>query len=396
MARVPAADFLDRIATNGGLTPALMDALGDAVVRDQALRPQVAGWEAAAALLRVTAGNAESALAAGLPSEAVTAWRRQIEAAIDALRLWLTDRAAAGFVRRCHGDLHLGNLCLWQGTPVPFDALEFDEALATIDTGYDLAFLLMDLEHHVGRGAATRVMNRVIARTGDVAMTRGLPVFLSLRAMIRAHVLAAMDEPACGLSYLDSAQRYLSPPTPGILAIGGLQGTGKSTLARVLAGRLGAAPGAVVLRSDELRKRLFGCAPEERLPPEAYSEDANQRVNAMLISQARDVVAGGHTVILDATFLDVDMREKAAAAAQSAGVKFLGVWLHAPLAELERRIAERTNDASDATLDVLRRSAATEVPPSDWLRTGSSDIDAAAKAVLCNLDDDRTTLTRSR
>ena len=136
-----------------------------------------------------------------------------------------------------------------------------------------------------------------------------------------------------------------------------------------------------MLRSDELRKRLFGCAPEERLPPEAYSEEANQRVNMTLVGQGRDVVAGGHAVILDATFLDTDLREKAAAAAQAAGVKFLGVWLHAPLVELERRIAERTNDASDATLGVLRRSAAAEVPPSDWLRLEALDIGAAAQAV---------------
>ena len=215
MARVPAADFLEHIAADGGLTPALLDALGDAVVRDQTLRPQVPGWDSAAALLRVTAGNAASALAAGLPSEAVAVWRRQTEAAINALRPWLTDRAAAGFVRRCHGDLHLGNLCLWEGTPVPFDALEFNEVMATIDTGYDLAFLLMDLEHQVGRDAATRVMNRVIARTGDVAMTRGLPVFLSLRAMIRAHVLTAMNEPARGRRYLELGPALFIPAAAG-------------------------------------------------------------------------------------------------------------------------------------------------------------------------------------
>src|SRR6201999_4509042 len=100
-------------------------------------------------------------------------------AGLRTLATWRKGRAAAGFVHRCHGDLHLGNLCLWQGSPVLFDALEFDEALSTIDVAYDLAFLLMDLEHRIGRAAANRVLNRYVARTGDADLVGGLPVFLS-------------------------------------------------------------------------------------------------------------------------------------------------------------------------------------------------------------------------
>jgi uncharacterized protein len=381
MARIPDGDFLDAIAKRDELTPALLDALGDAVARDQALRAAVEAWDSGAALLRVTAGNAQSALAAGLPSEPVAAWRHRIEAAIRTLHPWLARRAASGFVRRCHGDLHLGNLCLWQGKPVAFDALEFDEAMATIDTGYDLAFLLMDLEHRVSRAAANRVMNRTLARSGDVDMTRGLPAFLSERAMVKAHISAAMGNPTESATYLDAAQAYLTPPPPFMLAIGGLQGTGKSTLARRLAPDLGRAPGAVVLRSDELRKRLFDRAPEDRLPQEAYAETANQKVNAALVDLARTVVQGGHAVIMDATFLDSPMRQAAETAAREAGVRFLGVWLHAPLAELERRIEARRNDASDATLAVLRRSAESETPPADWLRVDALNLDAAASMV---------------
>ena len=127
---------------------------------------------------------------------------------------WLAQRARDGFVRRAHGDLHLGNLCLWQGRPVPFDALEFDEAMATIDLGYDLAFLLMDLDRRVSRAAANRVLNRYVARTGDAALTRGLPVFLSLRAMVRAHVEAKRGNAEMAARYL-ARGRGLSAPDAG-------------------------------------------------------------------------------------------------------------------------------------------------------------------------------------
>jgi hypothetical protein len=238
---------------------------------------------------------------------------------------WLAERAAAGFVRRCHSDLHLGNLCLWHGEPVPFDALEFDEELATIDVGYDLAFLLMDLDRRVDRATANRVMNRVIARTGDAGLTRGLPPFLSMRAMVRAHVVATASRVEEAQAYLHAAQAYLASPPPFVLAIGGLQGTGKSTLARALAPEFGAAPGALVLRSDEIRKRLHGVAPEDRLPQDAYSAQANAAVNEVLVQQTRSVAAGGHTVIVDATFLDPDLRLKLAAEVRCGEIQFLGI-----------------------------------------------------------------------
>ena len=168
--------------------------------------------------------------------------------------------------------------------------------------GYDLAFLLMDLDWRVDRAAANRVMNRVIARTGDAGLSRGLPPFLSMRAMVRAHVRATAGQGEEARNYLAAAQAYLAQSPAFVLAIGGLQGTGKSTLARILAPEIGAAPGAVVLRSDEIRKRLHSVAPEGRLPESAYSEQANTAVNDVLVEQARSVAAGGQTVIVDATF----------------------------------------------------------------------------------------------
>lgn len=370
MAAVPAGDFLDVIASHGALTPRLLDALGDCVAAYHARLPPVPNVDSAGALLRITDGNVRSALAAGLPPQDVEAWHQRMASEIEASRDWLKQRSDAGFVRRCHGDLHLGNVCLWEGRPVAFDALEFDEDLATIDVGYDLGFLLMDLDLRVGREAANRVMNRYVARIGDIVM-RGWPIFLSQRAMIRAHVLKAMNQDAD--VYLAAAQAYLDPGAPMVIAIGGLQGTGKSTLARAVAPGLGAAPGALVLRSDEVRKRLHGTDPEVRLGPEAYSDAANARTNLAVIDQARRAAASGHAVIVDATFLDPTMRQDLAEAVRREDVPFLGIWLHAPLAVLEARVVGREGDASDATVAVLRRAAAIDPGEGDWLAVEASD-----------------------
>jgi uncharacterized protein len=298
------------------------------------------------------------------------------------LATWQAARAQAGFVRRCHGDLHLGNLCLWQGRPVPFDALEFDEAMATIDVGYDLAFLLMDLDRRAGRAAANRVLNRYVARTGDVALMRVLPPYLSQRGMVLAHVQATRHRPELAESYFDAALAYLHPAAqPVVVAVGGLQGTGKSTLARTLAPQLGAAPGALVLRSDEIRKRQHGVAPEERLPSAAYTEAASNAVFAALADAVRETAAGGHAVVADATFIDPVHRRAIWAAARDAGVAFVGLWLDAPLPVLEARLAARTADASDATASVLRATArAKTFPPRTWRVIDASDAATALAA----------------
>ena len=182
-------------------------------------------------------------------------------------------------------------------------------------------------------------------------------------------------------SYLAAAQAYLAQSPAFVLAIGGLQGTGKSTLARILAPEFGAAPGAVVLRSDEIRKRLHSVAPEDPLPESAYSDQANAAVNDVLVEQARSVAAGGHTVIVDATFLDPDLRGRLAAEVQGALIQFLGIWLHAPLPVLEVRINARYTDASDATVAILRRAAARDPGALDWLAVDASDCSVALAAI---------------
>lgn len=375
MAPIPAEDFLDAVAARGALTPALLDAIADTVAAYHQALPPASRADPAAVLLGVARGNARAAHDAGLPDARVQAWLAVTADGIARIAPWLATRVADGFLRRAHGDLHLGNLCLWHGRPVPFDAIEFDEGMATIDLGYDLAFLLMDLDHRVSRPAANRVLNRYVARTGDAALTRGLPVFLSLRAMIRAHVEASRGNPAVALTYLDSAFAYLAPSPPVVVAIGGLQGTGKTTLARALAPTLGAAPGALVLRSDEIRKRQRGVAPEQRLPQSAYSEAASTAVFAELAAAIGTVASGGHSAIADAMFLRPAQRAAVMQAAADSGTPFLGIWLTAPLEVLEARLSSRVGDASDATIAVLRAAAQYDRGGGEWLTIDAADVD---------------------
>jgi len=359
MKRLPPEAFL-----NGPIPPALLAPLADAVF---ALHQAAPRREGDGRMMRVISGNRVAALSAGLPEAQVMQWSEAALQAESRLGPWLVQRAAAGFLRRCHGDLHLGNICLLDGRPTPFDALEFDEALATIDVGYDLAFLLMDLDQRDCRAAANHLLNRYLARTGDVALLRGLPLWLSLRALIRAHVAArsGLD----GAALLAAALGYLAPAPPRLVAVGGLQGTGKSHLARRLAPDLGAAPGAVILRSDEIRKRQAGVAPETRLPTGAYAPGASAAVFAELNHLAREALDAGHAVIADAVF----QREAEREALAALGHGFAGLWLEAPLDLLRARIAARSGDASDATAAVMEASAARDLGPITWHR-----LDAAA------------------
>ena len=375
MARVPTGDFLDVMAAGGRLDAPLLDATADAVAAYHGALPPLAGT--VPPMRTIAAGNARAAQDAGLPAEAIAAWDAAMRATLDGLEPWLTQRARAGFVRRAHGDLHLGNFCLWRGHPVPFDALEFDEKLATIDLGYDLAFLLMDLERLVGRPAANRVLNRYVARTGDSALVRGLPAFLSLRALVRAHVAARSGHADSARAYLVSAAADLRPSPAVVIAVGGLPGSGKSTLARALAPDLGRAPGALIVRSDEIRKRQHRVAPEERLPQSAYTANASRAVFAALADAVRVAAESGQAVVADAMFMDPGQRAMVADAARRAGVPFQGLWLQAPLTVLEQRVAARTGDASDASVAVLRAAARNDPGPGAWAAIDATDANKA-------------------
>jgi hypothetical protein len=330
----------------------------------------------------------QQALAAELGPELVDEVVEGTTRALRRLTPMLEARAAAGFSRHCHGDLHLGNILLENGTPKPFDCIEFNDRLSEIDTLYDLAFTLMDLSFRGRSGAANRVMNAYLDEAargmppGLLAGLEALPLMLSTRASVRSHVDWHGGEKDKARAYLRAAAAFLKPSAPRLVAVGGVSGTGKTTVARLAAPHLGPAPGAVILRTDEVRKRLFGVGPRDSLSPEAYAPFAKARVQQMLLADAAAVLAAGRSVVLDATHLARADREAARALARRAGVPFHGAWLDAPDAVLEGRIGARRGDASDATVETLRMQRAQGAGPVDWPVVDSTDPDEAAKAIL--------------
>jgi predicted kinase len=296
----------------------------------------------------------------------------------------LLDARRERFVRHCHGDLHLRNICLIDGKPVLFDAIEFNDRIACIDTLYDTAFLLMDLERRDLRALANAVFNAYLEQSGDAGGLAALPLFLACRAGVKAQTAAAAARAQPDATKRDALREeareclrlglaFLQPPPAHVIAVGGLSGTGKSTVARRLAPALGAVPGAVVARSDVLRKRLAGVAPTTRLDPRAYTMDSARQVYGTLTDQACTIARAGHSVIVDAVFARPEERAAIEAATKDAGAAFTGIWLEAPAARLEARIAARKGDASDATVDVLRRQLAYELGPMTWQRVDASD-----------------------
>jgi aminoglycoside phosphotransferase family enzyme/predicted kinase len=287
-------------------------------------------------------------------------------------------RGLKGKVRRCHGDLHLGNIVLQNGRPVLFDGLEFDENLAAIDTLYDLAFLVMDLCERQLHAHACRLLNRYLwlsdDETSEIEGLALLPLFLSLRAAIRAKVLASQSQltaesgalRSMAGKYAEAALQYLLPNPPRLIAIGGLSGCGKSTLATALAPHFGAAPGALHLRSDIERKRMFGAAELSRLSAEAYISIVSAKVYSNLDTLAGAALRAGRNVIVDATFQLNMERQNISRTAARLGAAFSGVWLEAPIETLKLRVTERENDASDSTAEVVSAQALQDTGPIVW------------------------------
>ncbi|OYX89661.1 MAG: gluconate kinase, partial [Caulobacter sp. 35-67-4] len=293
---------------------------------------------------------------------------------LDRLGPLLDARAAEGFARHCHGDLHLGNILIENGQPILFDCIEFNDTLSDIDIQYDLAFLLMDLDFRRRRDAAGRVLNAYLdeaARAFGAGLWSGLaalPLMLSVRAAVRTHVWAYTGDDEAARAYLATALEHLAPRPVSLVATGGLSGSGKSTFARVCAPGLGSAPGAVVLRTDEIRKRLWGVSSLQRLPREAYTPEMSVRVYDQLFDDAALALKAGRSVVLDAVFMKPEERARAEALAAAADVAFQGVWLEAPPEVLRARVAARVNDASDADVAVLETQLTRETGEIAWRR----------------------------
>ena len=382
MRRFDEDGLLDRMAARGALTPALMTALGARVACFHDGLPAIAeGFSGPDDYRHSVAADVRQMREAGErldppTSEALAeAMPRTLEPLVDLV----ARRRAAGAVRRCHGDLHLRNIVLLAGEPVPFDAIEFSERIANIDVLYDLAFTLMDLSRQ-GLGAlANRLLNEWLWRITDLPAAPHdealalLPLFLSRRAAIRAYVDSAVTavsgaDNAPARAYQQAALAFLQPAPPRLVAVGGLSGSGKTTLALKLAPDIGRAPGAAVVRSDVERKRLAGVGLETRMPAGSYTPGSSARVYAVLLARAERILRAGHSVVLDAVFAREDERRSAETLAEKVGVPFEGIWLDVPKDVAQARVATRKSDASDATPDVVERQFGYDLGRIGWTR----------------------------
>ena len=319
------------------------------------------------------------------PPEVLARFTELNASALEVCEEVLRDRSEAGFVRHCHGDLHLRNIALIDGHPVLFDALEFDATLATTDILYDLAFLLMDLAERQYRFPANYVLNRYLVETGLETHLEGLaalPLMISVRAAIRAKVTAANAALVEGeqrsalekeaLAYFEFSSRALKPVAPTLIAVGGYSGSGKTSLASRLAGEVGPVQGAIHLRSDVERKRMSGVAESERLPAAHYTQEASDAVYQRLRDLSARLLKAGQNVVVDAVHLKEEERKQIAAVAEAAGARFVGLWLDTPEAIANARVEARDGDASDADVSVVKAQVAHGPGALGWHRLDGS------------------------
>jgi uncharacterized protein len=315
------------------------------------------------------------------PSDKVVEFESKYLSNLERCSQLLLTRSRQGLVKRCHADLHCGNIIIENDAPVLFDALEFSEKLGTIDVLYDLAFLLMDLMRFNQRSAACQLLNDYLdlrRRDEDLSGLIAMPMFMATRAGVRALVAADLahelpvDNRAAkeceARSYFDECLLYLQPAKPKLICIGGLSGTGKSSLAMRLAPFVDPAPGAILIRSDVERKRLSGVGLTERLPEAAYKAETTQQVYHTMFSRAEAALKAGFSVTLDAVFLLESQRREIADIATRLSVLFTGLWLEADDAVKMQRISNRVGDASDATVSVLEKQCSIDIGQISWLR----------------------------
>lgn len=391
MHRFDQHDLLDHLCNQGQLGKDEINALCDQVCTFYENTPiQTTGYGGSGGMVRAFDGHYKAL--ANCPAHLFDAdkihhLKQRIANEIATYKNLIDERAAQGYVRTCHGDLHLRNICRFQGRPLLFDAIEFEPDFAVIDIFYDFAFLLMDLCHRHEFTLANHALNRYLGRTGDVAALHLLGLYMASRSLIRTHVNGVASQNQANdhdriawekdaNSYLEETIDILHPRPKLMIAIGGLSGSGKSSLAQRLAPLLGRKPGAFIARTDMIRKRLMGVAPTERLPQEAYIPEVSQQTYSTLFVELMFALHSGQCVIADGVFAKPEERDMLREIAASQNVPFVGIWLDAPADTLKDRVAKRQNDPSDATPDVVDLQQTFDIGGLDWHHIDATqDID---------------------
>jgi aminoglycoside phosphotransferase family enzyme/predicted kinase len=404
MRRFDTEDSFDRLLARGALDPAMVDALADRVAAFHAavaVAPADSRYGTPQAVLGDALDNfahIERLDAPGASREALRRLRAWTDSEGEALQATLLARRQGGFVRECHGDLHLGNIARIDGAPTPFDCIEFNEAFRWIDVMSEIAFTVMDFVDRGAPGFAWRFLNRVLESSGDYEGLALLRFYLVYRAMVRAKVaLIRARQPgadsrtaSAGLAdfnhHLADAAGFAAPRPRALILVGGVSGSGKTTVAQSLLESLG----AVRLRSDVERKRLHGLSAAARSGSELgaglYTAQATRDTYARLATLADATLPTGFPVIVDATFLHAADRAPFLRLVREREAHGLLLWCDAPLNVLRERIATRAAagaDASEATLEVLAHQLESLEPPEPDAVTifcDSSDAERVAEA----------------
>ena len=301
-----------------------------------------------------------------------------IDTTLERIEAELLVRRAAGFVRECHGDLHIANVALIDGRPVLFDCLEFDAALRWIDVIDEIAFAYMDFRAHGRPDLAARFANGYLEATGDYEGVAGLRFFAVHRALVRAKValirgrqLRIEAEVTERLAreverHVEVAEALSRVQQPRLIITCGLAGSGKTTVSGTLVESLG----AIRVRSDVERKRMAGLAADARsgsaVGEGLYEREASLRIYARLEQLAKAILESGHSAIVDAAFLTRRERAPFRALARAGGFEFRTVVCEAPVEVLRARVEARKaqgRDASEADSAVLDHQLAIHEPP---------------------------------
>ncbi len=384
MHRFPRAEELDRLLDARRIEPHELETFGHRLAHMHArlpAAPATSSWgrpeQVQVQVLRNLLGCVDAAAVFGWSHE-VLALRSTLQTRLAAAAPWMAARRASGKVRECHGDLHCRNIARIRGRLVPFDCLEYDPALRWIDTADEIAFLSSDLKARGWPLHAHAFRGSYLAESGDYHACRVLSLYEAHRALVRAKIaaLSAAHDTQAGmrdalrqehLRLVTFAAEALVPKTPRLLLMSGLSGSGKTWLARQLAERLS----AVHVRSDVERKRRAGLhelAPSHsRLGEDLYSAEASATLYGQLARAAEDVLSGGVTVIVDATFLMRAQRARFAELAVRLRIPLCLILCEAPEPTLRARIEERASsrrDPSEADPGVLAWQLTRREPPS--------------------------------
>ncbi len=379
MHRFAATGLMDRQLELGKVMPRHIDALAATIAAFHASVPSADAGSAFGTPITARAAamenfeQLESQLGSDADREAIAALQAATEAEHAACGRAIAARRSQGFVRECHGDLHLGNIVLIADEPVPFDCIEFNPALRWIDVMSEIAFTVMDLLHRNRPDFAWRLLNACLGASGDYGGMGVLRFYLAYRATVRAKVCAIragqsdiskrarVGELAACRSYLALARQCLERRSPALIITHGLPGSGKTTFSQMALEQMG----LIRVRSDVERKRLFGLGALESSGAhvgDVYSAEATQRTYARLHELAQELLAAGFSVIVDAAFLKQGEREMFRALARSMSAPFAIASLHAVHATLRERIGQRHNDASEADVAVLEMLRVAQQP----------------------------------